>query len=237
MKESDKLLTGRIYATKHQKQLKNIYTFFMSISFFIFLSTLIFNATFTSAQVHGLSMYPTVNEQFYYNEQCKDVVYYTAPYNLDYCDIIIVDLPGNEQDGIKRLVAKGGDKICFGDIYDDNEYLIYLNDTVLLEPYLTSPSINKNPVNNFKKLIRDCLGGDTRYLQIDWLSQNNSGQWQITLPNDYCIYLGDNRSISLDCSIFGPQHISTIIGKVEIVVPYGLTIYNYWWYQFCQLFK
>ena len=114
---------------------------------------------------------------------------------------------------------------------------LYLNDAVLIEPYLNNASVNINMINSFKNLIKNCLNGDERYINQDWLSLSQNGNWQLTLPQDYCIYLGDNRATSLDCSHFGPQKISTIIGKVKIIVPYGLSIYNYWWYQFCQLFK
>lgn len=231
-------MTGKIYTTKFEKHLKNMSDFFVTVLIFFALLFAIFNATFTAAEVKGLSMYPTLNKQYNkVTDQYKDVVYYTEPYSLNYSDIVIVDLPDNSKDGIKRLIAMGGDIISFGDINIRNEYQIYLNNQALIEPYLNDIEINRTMINNFKDMIVECLGGDETKLQQEWLSLNDKNEWQITLPEDYCIYLGDNRGPSYDCSHFGPQKLSTIVGKVQIIVPYGFTIFNYWWYQFCQLFK
>lgn len=237
MKEYD-LKNGDIYLSNYEKYLKNCGDIFLGICFFISFVIVIFSSMFFPAQVVGRSMMPTINAGIDLDINNRDFVYANNWFAYQRSDIIIVDLPELENDGIKRLIAVGGDVISFGDIDSLEEELIYLNGSILIEPYLGNAHDNVIMINRFKELIIKCLdAGDTQELKRDWLSQNTeTGYWEISLPEDYCIYLGDNRAESYDCSSFGPQKMDTIYAKVYIIVPYDLNIYNYFWAMFLRLF-
>ena len=220
-------LKPRIYLSKQEKIMRNFSMFFLALTILFCLSVALFNATFSVAEVSGGSMKPTLN----YDIQKTDLVYYTNIFRATRGDIIIANPLNTKNDWIKRLIAVGGDTISFGDINSEDEYYFYLNGQKLEENYLYSQDKNIDCVNRFKTMVRDCLNNPfgQNNLKREWLSQNENGKWQLKLPDDYCIYLGDNRegSNSYDCSFFGPQKKSTIVGKVMIVVPYGYDLLTY----------
>ena len=223
-------LKPRIYLSKQEKIMKNFSLFFLALTIIFCLSIALFNASFSVAEVSGRSMMPTLN----YELDKTDLVYYSSWFKPTNGDIIIVNPLDSKNDWIKRLIAVGGDTLSFGDIDNTGECYIYLNGERLEEDYLFSQMINRDCVNRFKNMIKDCIEkkdspNEQTLLKYEWLSQNDDGEWQINLPNDYCVYLGDNRegSNSYDCSFFGPQKTSTIIGKVMIVVPYGYDLITY----------
>lgn len=184
-------------------------------------------------------MVPTLNPDFATNSTHQDMVYASNYYTANKGDIIIVDLPGFENDGIKRLIALGGDNVSFGDIYKNDEDSIYINGEKLVEVgYLKKD--NTDCVNGFKHMMRKCVesgedyySGSRLVLKRDWVTTNSEGKYQISLPQDYCIFLGDNRPNSYDCSEIGPQKISSIHAKVVMIIPYG---YNLLTYLSCKLF-
>lgn len=216
---------ARIYTSKQEKIMKNFSSFFLALCIFICFFIALFNAAVFSAEVVGTSMWPTLNNE----PEKTDIIYASSWFSPKKNDIIIVNPMGTENDWIKRLIAVGGDVISFGDINRDDESVIYLNGEILDEPYLIDKTKNIECVNDFKEMIKNCLGEDTsdNRVKINWLSKNSDGNWQITLPDDYCIYLGDNRDGSYDCSELGPQKCSTIVAKVIIVVPYGYDLLTY----------
>ena len=220
-------LRPRIYMSKQEKIMRNFSMFFLGLSIAFCFFVILFNAMFSVAEVSGGSMKPTLN----YDTQKTDLVYYSSWFKPTHSDIIIANPMNSKNDWIKRLIAVGGDTLSFGDINSEYEYYIYLNGERLEENYLFSQQVNKDCVNRFKDMIKDCLldeAGQNK-LKQEWISQNDNGEWQITLPQDYCVYLGDNREggNSYDCSCFGPQKTSTIVGKVMIVVPFGYDLITY----------
>lgn len=216
---------ARIYTSKQEKIMRNFSSFFLILCLLVCFFIAIFNAMFFSAEVVGTSMWPTLNN----DPEKTDIIYASSWFNPQKGDIIIVNPIGTENDWIKRLIAVGGDTISFGDINRDDESAIYLNGEVLDEPYLIDKTKNIECINDFKQMIKNCLGEDISDSRVktSWLSKNSDGNYQITLPEDYCIYLGDNRNGSYDCSELGPQKLSTIVAKVMIVVPYGYDLITY----------
>ncbi|MBQ0017092.1 MAG: signal peptidase I [Clostridiales bacterium] len=241
--DNNHIFAGKIYITKNERLMNRISTCFLCICCIICLILVAFGTIFTSAQVNGYSMYPTLNPDNT-NENKHDVVYYTDLFGYNRGDIIIVDLPNRDELGIKRLIALGGDKVCFGDINNNEEMIIYVNGEALYEPYVNMTDNiaiegRKRAIKDFKDEIKKYINGQNNYFTNTckrvYLNKNN--QYEIELKDDYFIYLGDNRGNSYDCSENGPQHISNLLAKVCITVPYGLSIYNVYWYKFCRLFK
>ena len=231
--------TSKLYYSKSERHFKNFCDAFLCVCIIICFGVVIFNSIFFPAVVSGSSMVPTLNPDFATNSTHQDMVYASNYYTVNKGDIIIVDLPGFENDGIKRLIALGGDNVSFGDIYKNDEDSIYINGEKLVEVgYLKKD--NTDCVNGFKHMMRECVesgedyySGSRLVLKRDWVTTNSEGKYQISLPQDYCIFLGDNRPNSYDCSEIGPQKISSIHAKVVMIIPYG---YNLLTYLSCKLF-
>lgn len=224
--------TGKLYYSKSEQHFKRFCDAFLCLCIVICFAIVIFNSIFFPAIVSGPSMIPTLNPEHDINPTHQDMVYASMYFKARKGDIVIVDLPGFENDGIKRLIATGGDVLSFGDIYQTNEDSIYINGKKLVEVgYLKND--NTQCVNGFKNMIKHCIENDEDYcyngsvaLKKDWISLNNS-EYQISLPQDYCIFLGDNRANSFDCSEIGPQKVSSIHAKVVMIIPYGYNLLTY----------
>lgn len=224
---------GKLYYSKSEKHFKNFCDAFLCMCIIICFCVVVFNSLFFPAIVSGSSMVPTLNADYANNSTHRDMVYATNYLKANKGDIVLVDLPGFENDGIKRLIATGGDVVSFGDIYKADEDSIYINDEKLVEVgYLKND--NTQCVNGFKQMIKECVesgedyySGDRLILKYEWIKQNSAGEYQIHLPQDYCIFLGDNRPNSYDCSEIGPQKNTSIHAKVVMIIPYGYNLLTY----------
>ncbi len=215
--------SGTIYTKKSDKVAKVFYDSFLCVAIVVCLGLALFNFLFFPAEVIGLSMYPTINQEYRLDRTKTDIVYASKYFGYAKGDIVIVDLSTIEDDAIKRLIALGGDMLGFGDLNNSQESVIYLNGEPLKEDYLQGNS-NVKCVNRFKEMIAKKLNtnqgeGFTVVFQ--------DGMFQMQLDSDYCIFLGDNRDISQDCSSLGPQKASSIHARVFMIIPSG---YNLWTY-------
>ncbi len=219
---------GTIYMRKSEKVAKNFYDGFLLFCIVIFLLTCIFNSIFFPAEVIGTSMQPTINTDYTPQNNKTDLVYASKLFGFSRGDIVLVDLPRLQDEAIKRLIAVGGDYLGFGDLDKIDEDRIYLNGKILIEDYLKGNS-NIDCVNRFKDMIREHITNKATGYTVVF----QDGMYQMKLDNDYCVFLGDNRDVSQDCSRLGPQNISSIHAKVFIHIPYG---YNFWTYWSSRLF-
>lgn len=124
-------INGGIYKTSIQKLTEIM---FVVVASFIFIfSGLLMpaNNTFDCAVVEGMSMYPTINATTK-TTNVRDIAYFAESKKVKKGDIAIVDYAavGDNIKAIKRLIATGGDTICY---YEGH---ILLNGEVLQEPYL-----------------------------------------------------------------------------------------------------
>lgn len=236
---NENFYASKLFYSKSERHFKNFCDAFLCVCIIICFGVVIFNSIFFPAVVSGQSMMPTLNPNANISPKQQDMVYASSLFKASKGDIVIVDLPGFENEGIKRLIATGGDIVSFGDIYSATEDSIYINGEKLVELSYLKRS-NVECVNGFKNMIRFCLENDADYyyggnvaLKKEWISTNEAGEYQIALPNDYCIFLGDNRPNSFDCSEIGPQKTSSIHAKVVMIIPYG---YNLLTYLSCKLF-
>ena len=124
-------LNGDIKEKKISK-LGNIMVSILMIVSLIFCSlAFITSKTYYTAIVEGASMYPTINAS-QKTTNINDIAYYTKTKSPKKGEIIIVDYSsaGEDIDAIKRLIATGGDTVC----YYNNQILI--NGEALNETYL-----------------------------------------------------------------------------------------------------
>lgn len=192
---------------------------------FIVLCCLIifFNFTHEYHLVEGSSMFPTLN----YEGNDGVFVSKIKPYSRG--DIIVVnkgekDEAGNDILVIKRLIAVGGDKITIREINNRNRIvLIYAGqttETILDEPYLFSYEANNSLRSKFFSMIYQ------KSLDVD-----DNGF--LTLLEEQIFYLGDNRDVSEDCSVYGPKTTADVIGKVDYIAYGNKHIY---WQVIKQVF-
>lgn len=220
--------TGTIYIRKSEKVAKSFCDLFLLVCVLICVFSAIFNILFFPAEVIGLSMYPTINQDYKNDHKKTDLVYASKFFGYNKGDIVIVDLETIEDDAIKRLIALGGDMLGFGSLESTTESTIYLNNKILVEDYLQGNS-NVECVNRFKSQIKNALLNSGEGSGFTVVYEN--GMYQMKLDDDHCIFLGDNRAVSQDCSSLGPQKISSIHARVFIIVPYGYNLLTYWSHQ------
>lgn len=177
---------------------------------------------FPIAIVEGTSMQPTINNSWTINSPKCDTVYTNVNGYFTRGDIVIVDLPNSNEQGIKRVIAIGGDSISFY----ANQLLV--NGEVVNESYLINQNINERTVRRFNEFC-------AVYENTDQVVYNTILQsYVLTLEDNQVFYLGDNRLESDDCSNHGPQDKSCVIAKVVFAVPYGKNIFQYFWEQLCS---
>ena len=183
----------------------------ISIFIAICLIVIFFNLTHNYHYVDGASMQPTLN---YYSQ---DAVFSSKIKSYKRGDIIIVekeesDVNGNKLYVVKRLIAIEGDKVCVRLV--DGEYRIVLikqgqtEEQILEEKYLLNYEDNENLYKNFYLMAKNHYG-----IEKDEF---------FTVPEDEIFYLGDNRKVSNDCSIYGTKNKNLVVGKVDYII-YGKT--------------
>ena len=122
---------GELSERKSSILLNQVITMVLAICLLFCATAFITNRTYYSAEVVGASMYPTINSTENITG-IDDIAYYTINRKPAHGDIIIVDYvsTGLDIDAIKRLIAVGGDTVCYHNGH------ILLNGAVLNEQYL-----------------------------------------------------------------------------------------------------
>ena len=250
-----------------EKLINRILTFITIFSAIIALFVYGTVNSYYSAEVDGRSMSPTINSYYEDGSETKknEIAYYTTYKTPQKGDIVIIDYEKaglSAVDAIKRLIAVGGDTIC----YYNGEILI--NGKVLDEPYMDKSynhliqtrgktyadewqqncyNTSKNSFNNFcKAMVESSLSEEyltntfkknytTDYANCIKYNDAIEG-YVLTLPENYVYFLGDNRRSSNDCSDFGPIEKKYMLVKVDYVVPYGTSIFSAIWQSILKMF-
>ena len=134
---------GEITQKKQAILINQVSTILLAICLLFCATAFITSKTYYTAEVEGASMYPTINA-YQKTTSTNDIAYYTIYKKPVKGDMIIVDYQGigSNIDAIKRLIAVGGDTICY---YNNS---IYLNGVALSEPYLQKDyELLKNDAN------------------------------------------------------------------------------------------
>lgn len=247
---------GNLYEKPTTKLANNVISVILWLCIILGLLVVAITSTFYVAEVKYQSMYPTIN----FNKE-NDIVYYTTIATPKKGDIVIVDLEHGagmiDTDAIKRLIATGGDTICF---YNQS---VLINGKAINEPYLedaykkiqdyagtAEADAWKN--NGFAKCkeefetwCENVLMGYTpyntnfskNYFQnyVDYIKYDQTLEtYVLRLPEDYVFFLGDNRGNSTDCSEFGPIEKKYMLVKVDFISPYYRNIISQLWIEFLK---
>lgn len=230
-----------------------LFWFLIAFGMIFLVFTFVFQIYFTSMGVRGISMQPTINASALNDEDelhC-DVVYFKKQDDYFNNNVVIIENPNskyiystpNEPVDflIKRVIATGGQKIKFyaknlykplrGDtlffdviVYDKNGNDIKLDQSYTKEAMkYTEDEIKIYSENHpfFKKIV-DALT-DTRKFKLE------DRTITIEIPENQYFVMGDNRNNSGDSRLFGLVDKEDIMGKVEILLPYGKSIFSSIW--------
>lgn len=240
-----------------EKLLNKILTIITILSAVVALFIYSTVSIYYSAEVVGGSMWPTINaEQNISNNNSlkNEIAYYTNYKTPKKGDIIIVDYENaglTNVDAIKRLIAVGGDTIC----YYNGEILV--NGKSINEPYLDKAynyikqkqskadadhwkekgyEKSKSNFNNFCENTLNGILTNTTFTKNylvdykDCIKYNDAiNGYVLTIPENYVYFLGDNRGSSNDCSNFGPLEKKYMLVKVDYIVSYGTSIFSAIW--------
>lgn len=190
----------------------------------------VFSIIYREIEVIGPSMQPTFNNNIadnlttaeYEASDYKDKVCVNRFKNGTRGDIIVFKRNGKNL--IKRIIAIGGDTIDLKQCPErNNMYTIYVNDEALVETYIKDANTNimHSRLSAFFNL-KNSLG----YESYD----------PIVVPEDYVFVLGDNRTHSEDSISFGFVSRSDIVGRVDIIIPYDVSIIQYYWIKIKSFF-
>ena len=161
--------------------------------------------------VEGPSMKPTINADAQNDElnEAYDYAYVNTYQKGERDDIIVIshtDNSGQTKYVIKRLIGVAGDTITI-DNTDFTQTKVYRNGELLAEEYLDKTT-------------------NSKFRGIGTSLESQIGITQITVPEGYIFYMGDNRNNSDDCRSYSYtdtpycESVDNIIGRVDYIIPH-----------------
>ena len=160
------------------------------------------------------------------------------PGTPDYGDIVIPVPPNSDEDYIKRVVARPGDRIAVRD------GRIILNGKPIprkVEPAIEIPVDLNSPCSEYAypgmrvtkpdgtmvcrmPVYRETMPNGASYLVVDHMDQPLDNYAEITVPDDAVFVMGDNRDHSADSrapiyekGLGGPIPLSNVGGRAEFI--------------------
>lgn len=179
------------------------------IVFLMLASLLAFNITYTKSTVNGLSMYPTLNRDI---SSGSDRVFINRFEDGNVGDIVVAKVKDEENwdhtiEGdyvIKRFIAKAGDKVKIV-----NPRLNYYELLVNNEVFYTKEIEGLVPTyENFNY-----------YVNMHKAEEGRVEDGALVLFKGEIFLMGDNWETSYDCATAGPISASSLVGRVDIIVP------------------
>ena len=210
---------GEITERNNLKLLNRLATIMLVVCAVFCVFAYITSRTFYIATVEGSSMFPTINSM-QKSTKVNDVAYYTYTKTAKKGDIIIVDYAGagEDIDAIKRLIATGGDTICY---YGGS---ILLNGEVLKEQYIEEAyNMLKN---NEKYLYKSGFASADDWLEKGYQKSKTSFEkWCETLLDNGLT--AEQKDAKLADTTFFKKYETDFAGSVtysEVLGTYVLTV-------------
>ena len=178
---------------------------------FLFLIAihLVFANFYGVYHLNGISMRPTLSDkQFVFS-----FVDYYKNNEINYGDIVFLNVKGEEDPLIKRVVGLPGDKI------EMKKGILIVNDIPKTIDKELEMNIYEEKINDFKSF---------RILNITKANEEDYFE-EIKIPDGFYFVLGDNRENSRDSRDIGLIPENNIIDKY---IPETHFVYNFSWYFF-----
>lgn len=196
---------------KRRRSFALLLNLFFYLCGFVLIIITGFSYLYILTDIEGRSMQPTINA----SGANTDMAYINRIKKGERGDIIVFKNENSNKYVIKRLIAKGGDKIFIGKIGNDTIPHIYLKldgsevIQVLSEPYIAAnDGMTQKTWPAFQALH------NRSYLTFD---QDGF----LIIPSDHVFCLGDNRLVSDDSSYYGPVPTYDIVGRVDVLIQEG----------------
>ena len=178
------------------KTYKEIIDWIKSIAIAIVLVAIVRIFLFSPFIVDGESMEPN----FHTHER---VIVNLLIYNIskpEYGDVVVFDVPEEDRRFIKRIIGVPGDTIK---VEGDQ---LYINDQLIIEPYLT-------------KAIAESMADGLTYNAIgESYNFPNARYPDNVVPEGMYYVMGDNRGYSKDSRAIGYVSEDEIIGRADVVM-------------------
>lgn len=187
------------------------------ITSFFALINIVFNFVYIKTPVRGYSMQPTLNMSVSDPNIDGDVAYVNRYSSYDINDIVVASVDWwNKGTIIKRLIARPGDN--FKIVESDNSYLLIVNGNLLYTREKSGNTLHDLELENYYNSYLAYVNArrSTSSIQLDC-----EGQEIVVMQENEYFLMGDNWLESEDCLKHGPVASNEIIGKVEMVIPYG----------------
>ena len=179
----------------------------------LFLFLIVFHLIFANFygvyHLNGTSMRPTLSDkQFVFS-----FVDYYKNNKINYGDIVFLNVKGEEDQLIKRVVGLPGDKI------EMKRGILIVNDKPKTIDKELEMNVYEEKINDFKsfRIINITKADEEDYFE------------EIKIPKGFYFVLGDNREVSRDSRDIGLISENNIIDKY---MPETHFVYNFSWYFF-----
>ena len=176
---------------------------------FLFVIHLVFANFYGVYHLNGTSMKPTLSDkQFVFS-----FVDYYKNNEINYGDIVFLEVKGEEDPLIKRVVGLPGDKIKM------NNGILIVNDIPKTIDKELEINIYEEKINDLKsfRIINITKANEEDYFE------------EIKIPKGFYFVLGDNREVSRDSRYIGLISKKNITDKY---IPDTHFVYNFSWYFF-----
>ena len=170
----------------------------------------VFHVLLGFVPVKGASMQPLINSE---SDQCTSVV--CRLFGPEKGSVVVFSRPySTDVNLIKRVIATEGDQVVVKPKTDDSRYAeIYLNGTLLSEPYLDEEMLwalwkYSDLTLSFPSLLWHDYGATIDGEEII----------SFTVPEGTFFALGDNRNDSRDGRHYGFFNTDTTVGRVFLII-------------------
>lgn len=200
--------------------------------------------------VKGTSMQPTINPDVPSpgmgvadDDLIQDGVFIKVTQNVELNDIVIIKRdPNDDQTIIKRVIAKGGDKVS---IAKDSQgfYTVYViragenQIQALQEDYVAEDDKRAWSYHSYETTTMKGSSVDIRYERSFYNTFLSSGNNKVVpqnfndrtmlffqLASDEIFYLGDHRSVSRDARANGVAKTTDLVGRVISIIHDAKTL-------------
>lgn len=200
--------------------ISTIFSLFIAISSVFLVLGITLNCVYIKTYVRGYSMQPTLNISVENTDTDGDIVYINRFRDYDVNDIIVANTGiENARYVIKRLIGLEGDVIQIKQVGE--EYNLIVNNEIIYAKPITYINTH-GEIGGTHDYYTTYLEYIDRHRGTDRVIINTEGEECIQIGKNECFLMGDNWGESTDSiTFYGTLNVSLIVGKVDIVIPYG----------------